>query len=192
MSYITYRAEFGWLPAQELQARLPNWFFLFNLPFWFPFGVVIGLNLIQFKPRLVQLRWFLLIGTVIMAILVLVEYVVVDRLTGPAWLGPGFSGFSKLPYSLFLILAFLAFDKSRMPLAEEVSQIGTKSLGIYLGNIPSVYVAAVFMYRLAPILLSYQLIYLLILVLVGLGIPLLLMEIVRRSPVRHRYRILFG
>jgi peptidoglycan/LPS O-acetylase OafA/YrhL len=192
MSYLTYRAEFGWMPARELQSSLPNWLFIFNLPFWFPFGVVMGLHLVQFKPRLIQYRWPLLVAAIVMAVLVLVEYTVVDQLTGPAWLGPGFSGFSKLPYSLFLILAFLAFDKSRMPLANEISQIGTKSLGIYLGNIPSVYLAAVFMYRLMPGILGYQLVYLSILTLVGLGIPLLLMEIVRRSPMRHRYRVLFG
>lgn len=192
MSYMTYRAAFGWAAAQELESSLPNWFFLFNLPFWFPFGVVIGIHLIQFKPRLIQYRWHLLIASIVMSILVIVEYAVVDQLTGPAWLGPGFSGFSKLPYSLSLILAFLAFDKSRMPLANEVSEIGTKSLGIYLGNIPSVYVAAVFMYRLTPWILGYQLVYLGILILVGLGVPLMLMEIVRRSPIRRRYRVLFG
>jgi hypothetical protein len=48
------------------------------------------------------------------------------------------------------------------------------------------------MYRLTPKILGYQLVYLAVLVLVGLGIPLLLMEAVRRSPARHRYRILFG
>ncbi len=191
-SFLTYMAEFGWVPAQELQFNLPNWFFLFNLPFWFPFGVVIGLHLTEFKPRLIPYRWHLLVATIAMTFLVVVEYVVIDRLTGPAWLGPGFSGFTKLPYSLSLILCFLAFDRSRMPLADEVSQIGTKSLGIYLGNIPCVYFAAVLMYRFTPWLLGYQLVYLTILVLVGLGVPLLLMAIVRRSPIRHRYRLVFG
>jgi peptidoglycan/LPS O-acetylase OafA/YrhL len=152
----------------------------------------MGLYWIEFKPRLVRYRWHLLVATVVMAILVLVEYAVVDQLNGPEWLGPGFGGFTKFPYSLFLILSYLAFDKSYMPLADEVSLIGTKSLGIYLGNIPSIYVAAILMYRLTPSLLGYQLVYFVILVLVGLGVPLLLMEAVRRSPVRHRYRILFG
>jgi hypothetical protein len=191
-SFLAYMAQFGQVPAQELQASLPNWFFLFNLPFWFPFGLVAGIHLIQYKSLLVRYRWHLLVATVVMAILVLVEYEIVDQLTGPTWLGAGFSGFTKFPYSLFLILTFLAFDKSQMPLAEEVSQIGTKSLGIYLGNIPSVYVAAVLMYRLTPALLGYQLVYLAILTLVGLGFPLLLMEVVRRSPMRIRYRALFG
>jgi peptidoglycan/LPS O-acetylase OafA/YrhL len=192
VSFLAYLAAFGNAPAQELQESLPNWFFLFNLPFWFPLGAVVGLHLMLFKPWLVRYRWHLLVATIVMAILVIVEYSVVDQLSGPAWLGPGFSGFTKLPYSLFLILSYLGFEKSRMPLADEVSQVGTKSLGIYLGNIPSVYVAAVLMYRLTPMILGYQLLYLAILTLVGLGTPLLLMEAVRRSPMRHRYRVLFG
>jgi peptidoglycan/LPS O-acetylase OafA/YrhL len=190
--FLSYFSAFGVPGAESLELGLPNWFFLVNLPFWFPFGVVMGLYLIEFKPRLMQYRWPLLITAVVTAILVLVEYAIVDQMSGPAWLGSGFTGFSKLPYSLSVILCFMAFDRSRMPMGEMVSQIGTKSLGIYLGNIPSVYVAAVLMYRLTPAILGYQLLYLAILILVGVGIPLLLMEIVRRSPMRVRYRTLFG
>jgi hypothetical protein len=189
---LAYAAEFGSPQFQQLQAGMPNWLILFNFPFWFPFGVVVGIHWIQFKDRLIRYRWHLLAASVVLTILVLVEYAVVDRLTGPQWLGSGFGGFTKLPYSLFVILTFLAFDKSHLPLADEISLIGTKSMGIYLGNIPSVYVIAVLMYHLTPWLLGYQLIYFLILTMVGMGIPLLLMEAVRRSPVRSRYRILFG
>lgn len=191
-AFLEYFAAFGSVRAETIQNSLPNWLFLFNLPFWFPFGVVMGVHLTQFKPTLIRYRWPLVIATIVMAILNIIEYAVVEKLSGPAWLGSGFSGFTKLPYSVFLILAFLAFDRGRMPYGNAVADIGTKSLGIYLGNIPFVYVAAVLMYRFTPVLLGYQLIYLLILFLVGLGGPLLLMELVRRSPIRNRYRMIFG
>ncbi len=191
-SLLEYLAQFGWGPAQQLQTMMPNWIVLFNFPFWFPFGVVVGLNWIQFKERLVRYRRHLLIGTIILSVLVLVEYAIVDRLTGPEWLGAGFGGFTKLPYSLFIITTFLGYEKVRLPLLDQISLIGTRSLGIYLGNIPSIYVVAVLMYRLTPWLLGYQLVYFSILTVVGLAIPWLLMEAVRRSPVRHRYRVLFG
>lgn len=191
-SFLSYLAGFGWAPAQQIQGSLPNWIILFVLPFWFPLGVVFGMRWVEFKPHLVRFRWTLLAAAIVMTILVVVEYMVVDQMTGPEWLGPEFSGITKFPYSLLLILSFLAFDRTRLPLVEEVSLIGTKSLGIYLGNIPSIYVASVMMYRLAPWLLSHYLVYFSILILVGLGIPLLIMEAVRRSPARHRYRLLFG
>jgi peptidoglycan/LPS O-acetylase OafA/YrhL len=191
-SIAAYQSAFAGESSAALEASVPNWFFLFNLPFWFPFGVVMGLYLVNFKEQLFRYRRPLLAAAVIVGILILVEYTVVDWLNGPAWLGPGFSGFTKFPFSLFLILAYLAYDKSRMPVANEVAEIGTKSLGIYLGNIPFVYVTAVIMYRVTPGLLGYQLIYLAILIVVGLGGPLLLMRAVRLSPVRHQYRVLFG
>ena len=191
-SGMEYLASFGWRPADQLQTMIPNWIVPWNLPFWFPFGVVVGIHYAQFRPWLQRNRYYLLTATVIMSVLVVAEYALVDGLTGPEWLGPGFGGFTKFPFSLFFILSFLAFEKSRMPWPDQIADIGTKSLGIYLGNIPCVYVAAVFMYRFTPWLLGYQLIYFLILVAVGLGVPLLLMEAVRRSPVRPRYRLLFG
>lgn len=191
-SVLEYQATFGSGAALQLESYLPNWFFLVVLPFWFPFGVVVGLHLTQFKPFLIRYRWYLLAATIVSAVLVLVEYAVVDQMTGPEWLGPGFGGLTKFPYSLFFILSFLAFDKGQMPLANRIADIGTKSLGIYLGNIPSVYVASVLMYRYTPSLLGHQLIYFMILLVVGIAVPLLLMEAIRRSAVRHRYRILFG
>lgn len=191
-SFLAYGGVFGWPALQQLDSNTPNWLVLFNFPFWVPFGVVFGLHYVEFKPRLIAYRWHLLIGAVVLAILVVVEYALVDARTGPEWLGPGFSGFGKFPYYLLSILAFMGFDRSRMPLADQVSDIGVKSLGIYLANIPSIYVTAILMYRLTPALLGLPLIYFAILAAVGLGIPLLLMEAVRRSPARRAYRSLFG
>lgn len=192
MTALAYMGLFVSDSARDFQALIPNWIFLFNLPFWFPFGVVAGLYFMELKSAIVSYRWQLLFLTVFFAGLVLTEYVIVDRLVGPQWLGPGFGGFTKLPYSLLFLLTFIAFDKSAMPLARNIAQIGTQSLGIYLGNIPSVYVAAVLMYRFTPNLLGYHLVYFSILAVVGLGVPLLLMSLVRRSIFRHKYRLLFG
>ncbi len=189
---LGYLATFGVGSAAQIQGSLPNWFAPLNLAFWFPLGVVFGLHFMKFKPTLMRYQRPLLVSVVITSILVLVEYAVVQRLTGPEWLGPSFGGFSKLPFSLSVILCYLAYDKAQMPMGDEIANIGTKSLGIYLGNIPSVYVVAVLMYHLTPWLLGYQLVYMTILVAAGLGIPLLMMELVRRSPVRTRYRLLFG
>jgi peptidoglycan/LPS O-acetylase OafA/YrhL len=192
LAALSYVEELGSAPALPLVGRLPNWLIVVNFPFWFPMGIVAGLYLLQYRPTLIRYRWHLLVASVVMAILVLAEYQWADSLNGPAWLGPGFGGVTKFPYSLAVILCFLAFDKSHLPYASELSHLGAKSLGIYLGNIPSVYVAALLMYHVTPALLRYQLIYFAVLILVGIGVPLLLMEGVRRSPVHHRYRILFG
>jgi hypothetical protein len=190
---LTYGASFDWFQgAQQLDAGLPNWIVLFNFPFWVPFGVVFGLHYSEFKPHLIRYRRALLTASIVLSILVIAEYFIVDALTGPGWLGPGYNGFAKFPYYIVSILAFLGYEKVKMPLTEQVSQLGFKSLGIYLGNIPSVYVTAVLMYRLTPWLLGLPLVYFLVLTVVGLAIPLLMMETVRRSPLRRWYHVFFG
>jgi hypothetical protein len=89
-------------------------------------------------------------------------------------------------------LCFLAFDTISIPFQKQLSNIGGKSLGIYLANIPVVYATAVLLYRFAPWTLGYQVIYQLILITFGLGVPLLMMRLIRQSPARRYYRYVFG
>lgn len=191
---IRYLADVGVVfPGQEVIMTLsPRWFFLSGQSFWFPFGIVFGIHFYKRGQELARYRWILLTIVVVLSGLILAEYQLVDRLNGDEWLGPVFSGLASIPYSLAVILSFLAFSRASIPFSLELTQIGAKSLGIYLGNIPFVYVVAILMYRLTPWLLGYHLIYWLILVVAGLGGPLLLMELVRRSPARSQYRVLFG
>jgi hypothetical protein len=48
------------------------------------------------------------------------------------------------------------------------------------------------LYHLAPFVLGYQFIFQPLLLLFGLGVPLMLMLLVERSPLRGYYRYLFG
>jgi surface polysaccharide O-acyltransferase-like enzyme len=181
------------LPGQQqFLALTPRWFFLSGQPFWFPFGLVFGIHFYNRQQQLVKLKWFLLAAVVLLGALVVVEYALIDRANGSQWLGPVFSGLATIPFSLAVILCFLSFSDKSLPLSAELSQVGAKSLGIYMANIPFVYVVAVLMYRLTPWLLGYHIIYLMILIIAGLGGPLLLMAAVRHSPARVRYRYLFG
>ncbi|MGH2536978.1 MAG: acyltransferase family protein [Candidatus Promineifilaceae bacterium] len=179
-------------PLQEELLDLPRWLFLVGHPFWFPFGIVAGLYLSEARSWLARQRKALLAAVILLGGLVLAEYWLVDAANGQEWLGPGFSGIAHHLFSFALILYVLALEPAAVPLSRHFSQLGTQTLGIYLMNIPAVYVAAVLMYRLTPALLGYQLVYFALLVLVGLGVPLLLMRAVRRSPARVGYRYLFG
>lgn len=181
------------LPGQELFLALtPRWFFLSGQPFWFPFGVVFGIHFYNRQRELTRLKWVFLGAVALLGSFILIEYQLVDRANGDQWLGPVFSGLASAPFSLAVILCYLSFTDRSLPLSSELSHIGARSLGIYMANIPFVYVVAVIMYRLTPALLGYQIIYWLILVIAGLGGPLLLMETVRRTPTRVQYRYLFG
>jgi surface polysaccharide O-acyltransferase-like enzyme len=180
-------------PGLEILLQLtPRWIVIGQQPFWFPFGLVVGLNFTKFQEWLARTnRWFL-VGTVTFGFLAVLEYQVVDYLNGGVWLNPAFGGFTRTFYILAFILWFLALDENSIPFTNILSKLSARSLGIYLANIPTVYVTAVLMYRFTPWVLGNQLLYQLILFSAGLGGPLLLMEVIRRSPMRKGYRHLFG
>jgi peptidoglycan/LPS O-acetylase OafA/YrhL len=181
------------LPGQELILYLtPRWFFLGQQPFWFPFGLVFGLHFQKHSQQLAKIKWQLLIATIIFGIFALVEYQVGDYLNGPQWIGPTFAGLSRNFYIFFFILLILAINESSFPWSKDISNLGTKSLGIYMANIPAIYVTAVLMYHFTPWALGSQLLYQTVLAIAGLGGPLLLMWLIRRTPLRVGYRYLFG
>jgi hypothetical protein len=79
-----------------------------------------------------------------------------------------------------------------VPLSKHLTYLGANSLGIYLANIPFAYSVAVIMYRLTPMVLGSQLVYQSVLILAGLGGPLILMSMWKQLPVRRYYRFAFG
>lgn len=178
-------------PALEaVKSLLPLWFFPLRL-FWFTVGVVAGFQRERLS-LLSRYRWGLLVAVILMGSLTLFEYGLFARWMGQPWLGPSFRGLSSNLYALVFIFCFLAFENFTPPLSKQLLELGAKSLGIYLVNIPAIYVIAVLMYRWTPWLLGQQFLYQAVLISVGTALPLLLMELVRRSPARGYYRYLFG
>ncbi|MBK8900846.1 MAG: acyltransferase family protein [Anaerolineaceae bacterium] len=179
------------VPGQQFILGIPRWIFIM-WPFWFPFGVVTGIHLEKVSKPLVRVRWLLLGALLLLPFLSTLEYQAIANYTEQVWLGPTFGGVARTLYALAFILCFIAFDRIPVPFFKELTQLGTKSLGIYMGNIPAIYVVAVLIYHLIPWILDNQLIYQTVLIAAGLGGPLLLMTIVRKSMLRPLYRYMFG
>jgi peptidoglycan/LPS O-acetylase OafA/YrhL len=180
------------LPGLELLLTLvPRWLFPTQL-FNFVLGVVVCLHLESVQKWLPKVRWALLAAVVVSAVLMVVEYELADRYVGEAWIGASFTGLMDNFYATSVCLCFLAFSHVRLPFSKALEGIGAKSMGIYLANIPAIYVVAVAMYHLAPWSLGNQLVYQAVLIAAGLGGPLLLMEMTRRSRARRVYRYAFG
>ena len=169
----------------------PRWLFIRD-PLWFPLGIVFGLHLEEARPILAKLRVHLVGATIVLCLLMLAEYQVVDQLSGEDWLGPTFGGVFRIFYSLAVILAVLAFESGSSRSERVISQIGYRSLGIYMANIPFIYGTALLLYHLAPSTLGTEAIYVPSLIIAGMGGPLLLMKFVNSSPARGAYRSLFG
>jgi len=169
----------------------PRWFFPSRI-FYFALGVVAGMNIQAFKAWVTRHRWVLLGILIASAVLSFVEYNFIGTLSGKIWIGPNNPGLARLVYATTFGLCFLGFGDLELPFSRAVEYLGTRSLGIYLVNVPTMYIAAVLIFKFIPSLLGMQWIYQPVLVVVGIGAPLLLMEVTRRSPLRRGYRFLFG
>lgn len=191
---VRYLDQLGMaVPGGEfVLAATPRWLFYAQQPFWLPFGLVFGLRTSEFIDFMKRNRSRLWIGVIVFAVLSLVEYFAADVVNGPAWIGPTFAGFSRNLYILSALMLILVLDESRFPFLKTFEEWGSRSLGIYLGNIPFIYVVAVFLYLYLPWVLGVQLLYIPILFAAGFFGPLLLMAAVRRSPLRRFYRYVFG
>lgn len=164
----------------------PAWLLHFSL------GLVVGLNVENASAWLHRRRWWLLAAVIVTLSLSMVEYELLARWSGQEWLGPNNPGISRIAYATLVAPCILAFSATRLPLSKHLAHLGASSLGIYLANIPFAYSIAVIMYHLTPAVLGSQLVYQSVLILVGLGGPLILMWMWKRLPVRKYYRFAFG
>ena len=93
-------------------------------------------------------------------------------------------------YATTFILWFLALLV--IPFSKNLAQLGAMSYGIYLLHFPVIEVTSRVIYHIIPQLLAYQIVFVPLLVMIGVGLPVFFMTIVRRSPVKKYYRYLFG
>lgn len=168
----------------------PSWFFPFRL-FWFVFGMVTAFHLDVFKQFLARWRgWLLLLGILLIPLGMLEWEWMVSRSPG-VWLDHR-ETFVDTAYSLAVLLAFLGYSQVRLPLVNVVNILGASAFGIYLSHAFVVEYSARLIYRFLPSLLGYQVILQPLLIALGVGIPLLMMEFTRRTPLRVVYKYVFG
>lgn len=177
--------------------RLDSFFTLFrNSQFsanfiWFALGMVIGFHLPSFKKRLVRVKWGLLVTLIITYALALFEWRMLRLMTARPWLAPQSTAMNHL-FMLVALLTYLAFANVSFPLSGQLSDVGSKAYGVYLIHIPALTIISKAVYHLAPKLLGHQILYMLILIIAGVGLPLLMMKVVSHSPASRYYQYIFG
>jgi hypothetical protein len=169
----------------------PRWFFPTHI-FFFSLGIVFSMHIKAASVWLPQHKWQLLFIVVVSVALTFVEHKLVAAFMGRDWMGRTFDTFSRLTYASLFSLCFVAFHKTPLPFSKQLLDLGAKSLGIYFMNTPVVYVAGVFIYHLTPKLLEIPLLYFAIQTVLGIAVPLLLMEVVRRTPIKRVQQYAFG
>jgi surface polysaccharide O-acyltransferase-like enzyme len=158
---------------------------------YFPLGIVFGFHLQRMKQWLVKVKWGLLSLAILFAFLTLVEQEYLYRNTALIY-GATFPSLSSFFYTNFFILCYLAFANVEIPLSKWIYQIANKSYGIYLVHPLILALTAKSIYHIAPWMLKYQAIFQPLLIVVGIGMPLLLMKLVLKTPAKKTYRYLFG
>ena len=168
-----------------------GWVFV-HWAFFFPFGVVCGFHQKLVHQWLARFKWGLVVAVVVLGVLSVVESEMLYTLTQNYSWARGHHKFSIFLYGLAFILFFLSLDTRSLPLSRAIERLGSRSYGIYLLHLPVQDVVARVTYHVAPLLLANQVLYQLLLVASSIGIPVLFMAGVMKSPAKRLYHHLFG
>lgn len=179
------------LPWLEPFLFLTRSFLIFGNIFWFTFGVVFGLHLDIFKPVLIRYRRLILALVLSLFVLGVIEWELLFQASGQEWIGARETFVDNL-YSLAILGAFFGYEHIKIPFSNYLSQLGVQSYGIYLTHSTVLSYSARLIYHFLPALLGIQVILLPVLFALGLGVPLVMMALVNRSPARKFYSYVFG
>ena len=164
---------------------------IFRWAFWFPLGVVCGLRIEPLKQFLARFKRPLWIVLPIVAALNVIESYLIIRYTKDHWY-PTIHTITFFIYTIVVILCFLSLWNVRLPLSSVFRTLAGMSFGIYFLHYWLIEFFAQLIRFLAPQFLAYQLVYGLVVLILGFGCSLLIMTAVARSPARKYYRYLFG
>lgn len=167
-----------------------GWFFPGNL-FWFGAGLVLGFHINEIRPLLERIRWVLLSLWILLLAAGIWEWELLLRLSGQDWLTPKVTLLDNF-YSLCFLGIYIGFEKVRLPASHLLNELGTKSFGVYLAHTLAMILTARAVYHFIPAILPHQLIFQPVLIFASLGIPLAMMALLRRSPLRMTYAYIFG
>lgn len=176
----------SWVGLINYQAAFFSWTIYFTL------GLVFGFHGERIKQRLAQWKWHLIGLMIVAATASMFEAEIIYWTTGHDNRYVPFT-ISSILYSLAIILDYVAFDQIRIPASGMIQQIGSKSYGVYLVHLPMIEYAARVIRQVAPWILAYQVtVFAPLMLALGLGGPLLLMALTRKSPARKYYHYVFG
>jgi peptidoglycan/LPS O-acetylase OafA/YrhL len=190
--FARYPVLLGWdVPwATWVSHHAPSWFFPHTV-FWFTLGVFAGLHPALFTNWLN--RWTRVMPwlTVVLGGFALIEWETLQRLSHREWLNPTATLIDGL-YSGAFILTFLTVLHARVPARRQLDAIGERSFGLYLIHAPVLELIARALYHVGPGVLAHQAMFQALLVVGGVGVPILLMALINRSRARPIYNYLFG
>ncbi len=161
--------------------------------FYFPLGVVTGMY--PQKARDLLAPWKKVFPWAIPAayLLQVAEAVNAFRMGGDYILGGGDqTRFASILYALAILLTFISRDGIKYPFRRQFAYLSSNSLGLYLSHYILVGILTDLLDRLLPGVVGWGFLQMLIVFAGALGISILMMEVVRRIPIRGLFRYFFG
>lgn len=165
---------------------------IFEYFFYYAFGMLSGFYQSAIKNWIVRHRWLLLVTVILSAILAVAEAEWVFLATTMETWRTRTMSLPTFLYSISFILSFWAFEKISPPFSKLFYRIGTESLAIYLVHKVILRIVPKLVYHAAPWMLGIQIVYIPLLIIMGVGMPLIITIIVKRTPLRAIYRSLFS
>lgn len=162
---------------------------LYAVPF--SLGIVWGFHLQRLKEPLARARWGLLALVAILAALVLLESEFIVRATGVRR-GAGAGLVSTSLYAVAFIVCFFGLDSVSVPFSKFFHRLGAVTYGLYLLHPPVLEFFARATQKFLPKVLAYPVVFQMTLTAAAIGVALLFMTAVSKSPLRKVYRYLFG
>jgi len=176
--------------VRQLASMFPKWVFTSYL-FWFSLGVAAGFEQQAFKAFVHRWRWGLAVASAALFAAGIVEWEALLSLSGGPWAEHRHTLIDGL-YAGTVILGFLGFSDLRLPYANALASMGAKSFGIYLSHGIFMEYAARGVYHVIPVILGQQAVFFGLMIGIGLGAPLLVMNLMSRSRARVFYPYVFG
>ena len=177
-------------PDHALVTALPKWLFLVHV-FWFTAGMIVGFEHQAFRQVLERMKRYLLPAAVVFYAAGFVEWELLLRWSGLPWTENRATLIDGL-YAGTLLAAFLAYADVKLPFSNVLVSLGAQSYGIYLVHGLVMEYFSRGLYHFAPWVLSRQLVFQPLLIIIGLAVPLVMMNIFRRAPARGLYSYVFG
>jgi hypothetical protein len=183
----------GSTPALDFLMKVtPDW----SVPRWILFfciGLVVGYRLDEFKTWLNKVRHWLVWAVAVAALVAIVEPELVFRLTEYKWEWRSVPfPISHQIYSILAIFLLMTWEVEKIRLFKPLYYLASRSFGVYLLHHKVMEVIGRLIYHVIPGFLVFQLPLVLLLFIGGLGIPLILIKLVQKSPARRFQHYLFG
>lgn len=158
---------------------------------WFTCGLIFGFHLEEIYAWIQAHRIQIFTVTALALVVVVIEVSWFSSLVGKPWMYSN-SLVSSQIFSILLAACLVSLNLGKLPYQKELMRLGTQSLGIYLMHSMILTLMAKGVFHIFPALLSLPFLFYIVLVITGVGVPLMIMKLADISPMKRFAYVFFG